>query len=621
MHDLVGAYERVNSVYQKYIESAFPLRYRNMAAERRKLFSSSAALSQPPLVEPTPIYPSSDLTLAEAVKHLDPGYADLPNLAQGLLPNSDIRLWKHQWRSLESVISHGKDIVVTTGTGSGKTECFLLPLLAELARESRLWPGSSTPPIGREWWNDDSAGWRSQWEHTGRNRSGMHAVRALVLYPLNALVEDQLRRLRQTLDADRVLKWLDNGRGRNRITFGRYTGATPVSGEPTNRNAVARLRGRLRDQSAESEAVIGDIDLPPDVRYYFPNVNGGEMWSRWDMQQTPPDILITNYHMLNIMLMRQIEAGVFEKTRRWLEADSSNRFFLIIDELHAYRGTPGTEVAYVLRLLLERIGLSPNSDQLGLMATSASVEDGADSRRFLREFFGRDRFEIISADQQPPERNARQGLVRFETAFSEFARTIQPDTLQPMAPPDQDADASKQAIVQLVESLEGEKEKNSDVMDEPGHRLATSLESVKAGDALRGACTTPNGGIRAAGLLDIDKAIFPNVASATNPSDAIRGLLLALGLSRKPIDNTSVQPVRGHLFFHNVENLWACANPRCNVPDHLQQLQYDLLEGPVGALHAQHRISCSCGGRVLDLLVCEVCGDIFLGGLPRKRRD
>ncbi|MHC5828871.1 MAG: DEAD/DEAH box helicase family protein, partial [Nostoc sp.] len=90
------------------------------------------------------------------------------------------------------------------------------------------------------------------------------------------------------------------------------------------------------------------------------------MWSRWDMQEAPPDILITNYSMLNIMMMRSIEDDIFDATRDWLAEPNhpERQFFLIIDELHAYRGTPGTEVAYILRLLFSRLGLTPDSPKL-----------------------------------------------------------------------------------------------------------------------------------------------------------------------------------------------------------------------------------------------------------------
>ncbi len=79
------------------------------------------------------------------------------------------------------------------------------------------------------------------------------------------------------------------------------------------------------------------------------------MWSRWDMQDSPPDVLITNYSMLNIMLMRSVEASVFDFTRQWLADDPTRVFHLIVDELHSYRGTPGTEVAYLIRVLLARL--------------------------------------------------------------------------------------------------------------------------------------------------------------------------------------------------------------------------------------------------------------------------
>ncbi len=81
------------------------------------------------------------------------------------------------------------------------------------------------------------------------------------------------------------------------------------------------------------------------------------MWSRWDMQDYPPDILITNYSMMNIMLMRSMEMPIFDQTRQWLAARPSRLFHLVVDELHTYRGTPGTEVAYLIRVLLDRLGL------------------------------------------------------------------------------------------------------------------------------------------------------------------------------------------------------------------------------------------------------------------------
>ncbi len=608
MHDLVGAYERLNTVYRKYIESAFPLRYSNMAQERRELYAASDVLSQPPLLEPTPVYPSSGLTLSQATAQLPAEYCDLPSLAQGLVGNPGIRLWKHQWDSVRAALLDGKDLVVTTGTGSGKTECFLLPVLAELARESTEWPASPPPPANRKWWENEASEWQSQWAHTERNVRGLHAVRAMILYPLNALVEDQIRRLRQTLDSDDALRWFDAKRGGNRVTFGRYTGVTPVSGSPRNEFAVRRLRERLRAMADESAAVRAESE---EVRYYFPNIDGGEMWSRWDVQQTPSDILITNYHMLNIMLMRQVESGIFEKTRAWLKSNQANKFFLVVDELHSYRGTQGTEVAYILRLLLDRLGLSVDSNQLVLLATSASIDNTDGSRKFLREFFGRDNFQIISESQQRPEAGSFNSMRRFQPAFQAFARKVQPNVLSPMEPPNPESDTAKEAMAELASALGGEDKMGAD----SAHELAATLLEVGADDAIRDACITASGEIRATKVSELDRVLFNGACTGNTASDAMRGLLLALGMSRKEMGSTSPQPVRGHVFFHNVQNMWVCINPGCDGQLHQESSRPgDGPVGPVGALHTQHRIVCSCGGRVLDLLVCEVCGEILLGG-------
>ena len=131
MHDLVGAYERLEQIYRYYIKSAFPLRYRALSEERDELLRQQAVLSQPPLLETLPMYPSSGRNLERAANELPEHYRDLQHLAQTLFDPS-VEIYEHQWRSLTEVLRNKRDIVVTTGTGSGKTECFLLPLLCLL---------------------------------------------------------------------------------------------------------------------------------------------------------------------------------------------------------------------------------------------------------------------------------------------------------------------------------------------------------------------------------------------------------------------------------------------------------------------------------------------------------
>jgi ATP-dependent helicase YprA (DUF1998 family) len=619
MHDLFGAYQRLDWMYRLYIKSAFPLRYPILGNERDALLATPGVLSQPPLIETVPVYPSSGLNLARAARELAktvPEYIGLEKLAQNLL-EPDVELYDHQWRSLNEVLVKHNDIVVTTGTGSGKTECFLLPLLAHLARELTTWTPPGPEPGNRHWWdtsvNPDS-GRVSQWAHSTRPA----ALRAIILYPLNALVEDQLRRLRMALDHEDIHRWLDQQHGRNRVTFGRYTGSTPVSGLEDNerRKRLCKELLEMEQQRQQIDDAINAKTIPEDAQYHFPRLDGGEMWSRWDMQETPPDILITNYSMLNIMLMRSIENGIFEKTRAWLAEPGypERQFFLIIDELHAYRGTPGTEVAYIIRLLCARLGLTPDSPKLRILTTTASLEDNPEGRDFLREFFGRDQFAFISSSQANPQ-GTHTALISYQRYFEQFARNIQPKPLK--GTPDSNLTSIRSEIDQLANNLGEPKGKQAE------ERLGNALKRILAPDALRDACQAVHGSVRPTLITALDKKLFPNAAGADSSiSDAMRGLLLALGMSRVSQINRSPQPLRAHLFFHHLLNLWACCNPQCDQVDQTARTEESTNQRPtVGNLYTTHRIACDCGSRILDLIVCEVCGEVFLGGYRAKRQN
>jgi DEAD/DEAH box helicase domain-containing protein len=612
MYDFLGTYKRLNHIYRMYIESAFPLRYDVLNQERRLLLEEPGVLSQLPLLETLPVYPSSGLNLKEASERLPAEYGNLSNIANDLMPNG-MQLYKHQWQALQEVLINGRDIVITTGTGSGKTECFLLPILAELAKDSNDWPECPPAPQNHKWWHNlqENCERIGQFSHTGRSLKGFHAVRAMILYPLNALVEDQLRRLRNTLDSPRCHEWLDKQRKGNRVLFGRYTGLTPVSGRPDNSSAVKRLAHHL--QVLESECVK-IAELEESARYYFPDINGGEMWSRWDMQETPPDILITNYSMLNIMLMRQIEEPIFEQTKNWLAQDKNNKFFLVIDELHSYRGTPGTEVAYILRLLINRLGLDINSEQLVILATSASIDESAESREFLKQFFGRDRFVVISGEEVLPDASSVERVRAMADHWAAFRHHVQQNNNKTMLPPDPNTLEIQEAMKQLASALGSKGQPNDSVQV----TLGQVLVRIGVPDALRQGCIMVHKSVRPTQINDLDKVLFPGQKRNDIVSDALIGLLWATAMSTNSESGVSPQPIRGHLFFHNMQNIWACSNPRCTHKfcqiDQRKKLLGTDREIPIGSLHANHRLTCTCGGRILDLVVCEVCGEVFLGG-------
>lgn len=589
MFDLLSVQQRLKNVYLQYINSALPLRYPELIRERQQALSESLQLAQEPLVEAVVTYPSSGKSLQQAGQQV--GYPDLARLAGPLLP-APLSLYQHQWQALETVLIQGRDLVVTTGTGSGKTESFLLPLLAALSQESSQWPAPATPDPTQRWWQQPNGRWQPQWQHRRRPA----AVRALVLYPLNALVEDQLRRLRNTLNDPAVLDWLDTERRGNRITFGRYTGQTPVAGEPTSPKAQERLSDWLREMEQQDRELQS---LPEAERRrlsgYFSQLEGSEIWSRWDMQHSPPDILISNYSMLNIMLMREVESTIFDQTRAWLEADPDHRFFLVVDELHTYRGTPGTEIACLIRLLIQRLGLSLESDQLRIMATSASIEDNESSRRFLKSFFGRDRFEVLGGEALQPHPDALRLAPLQQETLSQFSLALQPQAFSTLlAPP---------PLSQANEALQA-------FEDQQGQSLSDYLQLHHLQDLIASLSLSRYQSVRAIRISEIERLF----ATASDPLRATHGLLCALSLAKLP-NGLALQPVRGHLFFHNHRGLLACPDPACSAPACAERSADHTL--PVGALHSEQQLICGCQSRLLDLITCRSCGEVYLGAFTK----
>ncbi len=618
MKDPIGTFERVRDNFIQYVKTAFRTQYRSVEAEREALLRATSeeepgVFYRDPWVEPLPRFTTRQ-TLAEL------GPAQLPNMESeevtafkelagcGLIGN--FPLYSHQVEMLRRSLS-GQNAVVTAGTGSGKTESFLLPLFAQLAREAITW---SSPHERAEhqddWWKQSAAGWRAARAeqqlspHISQrgNETRLAAVRALILYPMNALVEDQMTRLRKALDSANARSWLRRRCNGNRIYLGRYNGNTPVpgherrqDGRPNDRkiqDLIAELQqadeaARRVDEhiqqveaSAASEA---EKEKAREARYFFPRLDGAEMRCRWDMQEAPPDILISNNSMLSIMLMRTDDAGIFARTRAWLEASRENVFHLVLDELHLYRGTAGTEIAYLVRLLLLRLGLNPAHPQLRILASSASLDPGnVESVEFLSGFFG----------------------------CSWNANQIVTGSLRPLGQPragylpaDQFAALATAAEAEIPAALQS---------------LATALETTGNAAQLFNAISSnvilacsANGtveGVRAAPLSAVAARLFGENVPAVQQRQALRGMFVLRGLASEG----SLPTFRFHWFFRNVEGLWACVEPR-----HCHEVAADdtrtagRLFGTSRIFHgnAEHGMR-----RVLELLYCEVCGTTLFGG-------
>ena len=320
-------------------------------------------LYQKPFIESSPAYVTVSKGLATA--SLEPWmkkyFLQLAEADIGVFSSP----FAHQISALEAAIQ-GKNLFVSTGTGSGKTECFMWPLLAKMANEAR---------------NS-----KKSWTQRG--------VRTIIMYPMNALVSDQVSRLRKMIGDPnkKFIKIFRNICGENarRPQFGMYTGRTPYPGDMPSKEQDIRLEKTLARMSFpqnDSEKEFfnyliseGKIPAKADMNQFLqglhksshiPNPEDAELITRFEMQQFCPDILITNYSMLEYMMLRPRERKIWDDTREWLASNENNKLLFIIDEAHMYRGSSGGEVALLIRTLFHKLGIS--RERVQFILTTASM--------------------------------------------------------------------------------------------------------------------------------------------------------------------------------------------------------------------------------------------------------
>ena len=182
--------EGITGAYQRYFDNAYWLRNRKLMDEREQLISDEKIFSAPIIIEPIFNYEESK-SIKEVCESLKLDSSVAKDLGKYIFEKDEnINLYKHQAESLVSVFKN-ENPIITSGTGSGKTESFLLPIFARLLLESKKW---ESPASLNQWWSSDYQ--KKEWSHSRTNSKRKSAVRSLILYPMNALVEDQLTRLR-----------------------------------------------------------------------------------------------------------------------------------------------------------------------------------------------------------------------------------------------------------------------------------------------------------------------------------------------------------------------------------------------------------------------------------------
>jgi ATP-dependent helicase YprA (DUF1998 family) len=492
--DVVATSAQLATTYRRYLRSLLPVREPGLAGALRAAIDGSPLLTKGPILEATPPY-QAGASLRELIAEgvLPPEFTRLGGPALPL----DRPLYLHQEQAIRKAAT-GRNLVVATGTGSGKTECFLLPVLAALIAEysaGTLGPG----------------------------------VRALLLYPMNALANDQVRRLRQLLA------------GFPQITFGRYTGDTP-------------------ERASEGASLFDELN-PGETRL------PGELLSREEMRNSPPHLLLTNYAMLEYLLLRPADLELFEGKH------GGHWRFVVLDEAHVYDGAKAEEVGMLLRRLRERVGRGCVTDHperllasLQSIATSATVGDRPQAAaEFAAKLFDAP-FEWDDGDP------ARQDLIRATR----------------VAVPDGPFTAARPAAEYL--------------------RLAAAADPAAelAGSGSADACAVlarDQAMARVRSLLAQAPRAFADLAAAAFPAtpqpeaEAALGALVALGAKVRDTAGTPVLSARYHLFARATEGAFTCLTAA----------------GPHVAL-ARREVCPDCRGAVFEFGCCKRCGAVYLAG-------
>lgn len=497
--DGVAASRRLEVAYLRYLRGLLPVNNDRLAGAVAAALESEQVV-RGPYLEMTPPYEAGSTLrtlIDEGVLHPLLERLDHP----GGIP-LDRPLHHHQEHAVRRAVS-GRNLVVATGTGSGKTESFLLPILDHLAREA----SSGT--------------------------LGAPGVRALLLYPMNALANDQLKRLRALL-----VGWPE-------ITFGRYTGETQHEARRAREDFAVRFPG---------------VEPPQN-----------ELLSREEMQARPPHLLLTNYAMLEYLLLRPADTTLFD--------GDTGRFwrYLVLDEAHVYDGSAGSEVALLLRRLADRVG----GQGLRAIATSATV--GGERSGPAVAAFARQLFDLpFDYEEGEPSRQDIVWAVRRD-----LTRTPPPswDGLDVRALTElQQLDTAAQ--LNELRRLSGRSDGAAEILQSESHIQAL----------LRLLVDGPRP------VIDVAAVLFPEMDP--DAATAATAALVTLGAAAVDSGGTPVVPARYHLWARATEGAFVCLGP----------------DGPHVRL-TRHESCDVCDAAMVELGACKRCNATYLVATRTRSGD
>lgn len=609
---------RIHARLQRYLETQYHIFDNDIIEERHKLLLEPGSISQKPYVEVTPSYATSS------------GFNSLkiPNVIKSLL--SELISWtpnigvfppyRHQSDALEAFFKDnhdGLDLIVATGTGSGKTETFLYAILGMLVLEAIERPKSF-------------------------QKDG---VRALLLYPMNALVSDQTARLRRLLGDERLAKLFCDRWGKH-PRFGMYTSRTPYPGVRTaskdgiyidpllsyyeelqkstnkeDQNLVNELKARGRWPAKDIIGFFGK-SLEEQTKYQSGKREGQprtirnwkerlitqstdrELLTRHEMQEHAPDLLVTNYSMLEYMLLRPIERTIFTQTKDWLSTDPRNKLLLILDEAHMYRGVGGAEVGLLIRRLQSRLGITRERFRCILTSASLGTDESAEKavQKFAEGLTGKrldKKFAIIRGTKEPREGSCSATPTETEAFQNVNSLVLATATL--------DLEKAYQEIYNFAQYLNLQTPPDITAGEVKIRQyLGQVLTGIGPVEKLIELCAG-----KATAFSELASTIFPGVLQekAEKATDG----LLALGcFARRPEKGRHEQPLlptRVHMLFRGLPPLYACIRPSCEYRRHNPGINLSI---SLGRLYTEPKTNCKCGARVFELYTHRDCGAAFL---------
>lgn len=522
--DPIKTTEKIKQDYVRYLKTTFPITNSNIAMQFEELLREENRLFNGPILEATPPFRTS-LSISDLIEDgmLSKRFYDLCGDELPL----ERSLYEHQELAVRKVVAENRNIVVASGTGSGKTEAFLIPIFNNLLTE--LENGELSP-----------------------------GVRALLLYPMNALANDQMKRLRRILE------------NFHDITFGRYTGET--------KEFIKEAKEHFRK------------NFPKEPRIE------NELLSREEMRDKPPHILLTNYAMLEYLLLRPKDHEFFdgEKAMHWR--------FIVIDEAHTYDGAKGIEMSMLIRRLKDRI-VKSEPNRIKCIATSATLGSGKKDfprvARFARQLFGE---AIKWEDNNPQKRDVIEASRIQATELSSVQNRPNPMLYQsligelnsPQSTFDRLYHTSKQNGIATIDL---DKAKSIVKSGHSEESISNFLFEILKGDInlhkLR-ECLHK----RPRFLPDVSSSVFPQLSH--KQAQSALSALVDLAVQAKPAKgSTPLLPARYHLFVRALEGAYLQLSPTLIL--YLDRRETIQVEGKTFV--------------VFEMASCRRCGNLYLVGV------